>query len=72
MKETEKEIDIPEGDELERAMAGVYRLYQHNIRRTDELIYRITRGARDGVPEEELLNMAMEALERCAVSPEEI
>jgi len=66
-----QDTEMPRGEALERALAGAYRVYQYNIRQTDELIYRITKGAREGVPEGELLEMAMTALSRCCFSPEE-
>ena len=47
-------------------MARAYRLYQRNIRETGELIYRLTKGARGGVPEKELLGIALEALDKCS------
>ena len=46
-----QDTEMPRGEALERALAGAYRVYQYNIRQTDELIYRITKGAREGVPE---------------------
>ena len=57
--------NMPEGEALEKAMAEAYRLYQANIRETGELTYRLTKGAREGVPEKELLAIALEALDRC-------
>ena len=66
-----QDTEMPRGEALERALAGAYRVYQYNIRQTDELIYRITKGAREGVPEGELLQTAMTALSRCRFSPEE-
>ncbi len=50
---------------LEDKLKEVYRLYQRNIRAVDSLVYQITIGARGGMPEEELLEMAAEALEKC-------
>ena len=41
-----------------------YHYYQRNIHAADQLIYRITLGARGNVPERELLGMALEALDR--------
>ncbi|MBR2822884.1 MAG: hypothetical protein IKE24_04285 [Clostridia bacterium] len=52
-------------DALAEKMKAVYRLYQRNIRAVDPLVYQITLGARNGVPEEELLKLAAEALEKC-------
>ncbi len=65
------DAEMPQGEELERELARAYRVYQFNIRQTDGLIYRITRGAREGVPEGELLEMALTALSRCRFSPGE-
>lgn len=59
------EESIPEGDELVEALNQAYRLYQANIRAADELVYRLTKGARGDVPEKELLAIALEALDRC-------
>ena len=50
---------------LAAKMKDVYRLYQRNIRAVDSLVYRITLGARGDMPEEELLKMAAEAMEKC-------
>ena len=41
-----------------------YQYYQRNIHAADQLIYRITLGARGNVSERELLGMALEALDR--------
>jgi len=57
--------NIPEGEALEKAMAEAYRVYQANVRETGELIFQLTKGAREGVPEKELLAIALEALSRC-------
>ena len=54
-----------QGEALEEKLKEVYRLYQRNIRAVDPLVYQITLGARGGVPEEELLKLASEALEKC-------
>ncbi len=61
---------IPEGEALEAALAKAYRLYQGNVRRTEQMIYSLTKGAREGMPERELLETALEALKRCRL-PEE-
>ena len=45
-------------------MEQAYKTYQNNIRKADELIYEITKGARGGVPERDLLLMAVEAIAR--------
>ena len=65
MSDTEQktELRIPEGEDLEQALNRAYRLYQGNIRQTDELIYRITKGARG--------NLTLEALKRCRYSLED-
>ena len=62
MKITE---EMPEGEALTQALAEAYRLYQDNIRETGERIFQLTEGAREGVPERELLETALDALERC-------
>lgn len=46
------------------SMAEAYKTYQRNIRRAEELIYDITKGAREGVSEHDLLIMAVEAIAR--------
>ncbi len=61
----EKEEKIPEGEELEKLLAQAYRLYQDNIRETGSLIFDLTRGAREGMPEKELLEIALRGLEKC-------
>ena len=55
----------PDTAELTEKLKDVYRLYQRNIRAVDSLVYQITIGARGGTPEEELLELAAEALEKC-------
>ena len=50
---------------LKEKMARAYRVYQGNVRKVDQLVYEITRGARGDVPEEELLERTVEALDRC-------
>lgn len=65
--ETEK---IPEGEALDQALAKAYRVYQDNVRETGNLIFDITIGARNGRPEKELLEMALEALGRCRLGTE--
>ena len=69
-EETEHGESMPAGAELEKAMARAYRVYQDNVRETGELVFRLIKGARDGVPEKELLETALEALSRCR-SPQE-
>ena len=64
-------MDIPEGEALDRALADAYKVYQDNIRRTGELIYRLTLGAKGSVPEQELLETAEEAISRCRFSAAE-
>ncbi len=46
------------------SLEQAYKTYQNNIRRADQLIYDITKGARGDVPERELLLMAVEAIAR--------
>ena len=46
------------------SMEQGYKIYQENIRKADQLIYDITKGARGDVPERELLLMAVEAIAR--------
>ena len=58
-------VSMPEGEALEQELAKAYRLYQENIRETGELIFQLTKGAREGVPEGELLDIALQALGRC-------
>ena len=53
---------IPEGEALEAALAKAYLVYQGNVRRTEQLIHSLTKGAREGVPERELLDMALDYL----------
>lgn len=62
---------IPEGEELEKALAEAYRVYQGNILRTGGLIYELTRGAKGGMPVKELIGIAEKAAERCRFFPEE-
>ena len=58
---------MPQGEALERELAKAYRLYQENIRETGDLIFQLTKGARECVPEGELLEIALKALERCRI-----
>ena len=67
----EQSLRIPQGKTLEEAMKDAYLVYQTNVRAVDELVYRITKGAREGMPEEELLEMALQALDRCSFSAED-
>lgn len=60
-----EEERIPEREETDERLREAYRLYQRNIRAVDPLVYRITLGARQGTAEEELLALALEALDRC-------
>ncbi len=60
-----EEAQSPGSEALKEKMKDVYKLYQRNIRAVDPLVYRITLGARNGVPEEELLRMAAEAMDKC-------
>ena len=46
------------------SMEQAYKTYQDNIRRSEELIYEITKGARGDVSEHDLLLMAVEAISR--------
>ena len=55
----------PDTAELMEKLKDVYRLYQRNIRAVDSLVYRMTLGARQGMPEEELMKLAAEAAEKC-------
>ncbi|MBQ9251253.1 MAG: hypothetical protein IJ188_01280 [Clostridia bacterium] len=66
------EKNFPQGEELERALKAAYRLYQANIHDTGALIYELTKGARNGMPEKELLEIALEALEKCRYSADEV
>ena len=56
---------LPEGEEMEKTLVEAYRIYQYNVRQTDPMVYRLTKGARGDMPEEELLAMALECLSRC-------
>ena len=69
-EETERGENRPTGEALEKAMARAYRVYQENTRETGELVFRMIKGAREGVPEKELLEIALEALSRCRISAE--
>ncbi len=64
-KGMENRGNIPEGKALEEAMNQAYRLYQDNVRAAGERIFQLTKGAREGLPEKELLGIALEALDRC-------
>ena len=57
--------DNPEKEALREQLNAVYRLYQRNIRTADASVYRITKGAREGTAEEELLEIALDVLEKC-------
>lgn len=46
------------------SMEQAYKTYQENIRRADQLIYEITKGARGDTSEHDLLLMAVEAIAR--------
>ena len=52
-------------------MAQAYRVYQANVRATDEGIYTLTMGARSGVPEGRLLEIAVDLLHKCQYGTEE-
>jgi|GEM_PF-6942825 len=62
-----EDVKIPEGEELQEANKKAYRVYQDNIRAVDPMVYELTKGARSGVSEKELLKIALEALEKCKV-----
>lgn len=68
----DKQMEMPQGEALEKAMAAAYKVYQENIRDTGELIYRLSRGAKGDMPEKELLEIAMEAVSRCRFSTEQL
>ncbi len=55
---------------LREKMTEAYRVYQRNIREVDHLVYRLTKGARGDVPEKELLETALAALDRCEYGEE--
>ncbi|MBQ6398772.1 MAG: hypothetical protein IJI21_01490 [Clostridia bacterium] len=61
MSEAEKK---PEESFDPFSLEQAYKTYQQNIRRADELIYEITKGARGDVSEHDLLLMAVEAIAR--------
>ena len=65
------EISIPEGEELEAEMAKAGKLVQANVLKTEEDMFRLIRGAKGGRPEEELLEIALGALDKC-VLPEDV
>ena len=67
----EKDEQTREQEELKEKMAEAYRVYQRNIRAVDPLVYEITKGARSGVPDKELLALAMKALDRCEYGEEQ-
>ena len=46
------------------SMEQAYKTYQENIRKADQLIYDLTKGARGGVSERDLLLMAVEIIAR--------
>ena len=46
------------------SLEQAYKTYQNNIRKSDQLIYDITKGARGNVSEHDLLLMAVEAIAR--------
>ena len=46
------------------SMEQAYKTYQTNIRKAGELVYEITKGARSGVSEHELLLLSVEAIAR--------
>lgn len=64
-QETAAWENMPQGEELERAMAAAYRVYQDNVRETGSLIFDLTKGAREGRSEKELLEIALAALDKC-------
>lgn len=68
----EEERTVPEGEDLDRAVTRGYRIYQHNVREIGEMVFRLTKGAREGVPEKELLAIALDALDRCVTDEGEI
>ena len=43
---------------------SMFKTYQTNIHKSEELIFAITKGAREGVSEHDLLLMAVEAISR--------
>ena len=61
-----------ERKETDEKLKAVYRLYQRNVHATDPLVYRITLGARQGAPEEKLLEMAEEALGKIGFGEETV
>ena len=46
------------------SLEQAYKTYQTNIRKADQLIYDLTKGARGDVPEHDLLLMAVEIIAR--------
>lgn len=61
--------EIPEGKELDREVAEAYRYYQNNIRKAGESVYAINLAARAGATERELLEMALDCLDRMLDEP---
>ena len=59
------EAQLEENRELREKMTQAYRVYQHNVRQADSLVYELTKGARGDVPEGKLLEIVIEALDRC-------
>ena len=49
------EAQTEENRELREKMTQAYRVYQHNVRQADSLVYELTKGARGDVPEGKLL-----------------
>ncbi len=54
----------PEAEVDPFSMEQAYKTYQDNIRKADQLIYDLTKGARGDVSEHDLLLMAVEAIAR--------
>ncbi len=52
------------GSEDQKALAEAYSWYQHNIQKVDSLVYELTIGAKAGRPVRELLDVALEAIDR--------
>ena len=56
---------LPETGELDQKLTEGWKIYQRNIRAVDQLVYEITKGARGDVPVDQLLSMALKALDQC-------
>ena len=63
MEENRETVENPEEKEM---LKKAYGWYQGNIRKAGSLVYDLTKGARSGMSDEALLEIALEAIERMA------